>query len=705
MAEALTLAAVRALLQTGSDVEDWFGVLRLLAAHSAFGPDTEDRMVRDLIIRALERRSELDGYGPLLDSIAVAAGLYPYADPSNLGVRDVLEYEAHRPIGFDDDIVFHRVQALVYHYLLNGESVILSAPTSFGKSLVIDALLASGRIRNAAVVVPTIALIDETRRRLAGRFQRRFKVVTHPQQKLGNSTVFVMTQERILDVPEFPELDLFVIDEFYKLDPAADRERAYLLNQAFYRLRRRSRQFYLLGPNIKSIPSQLDEIARIVVTDFATVALDTTRVDTTGGEEEALVALCSRLVGEPTIIFCKSPKQARDVANILLQRVEQSAPGDQVRQASEWASENYHPQWSFVKALAGGIGLHHGRLPRSLGQLVVRFFNQGDIKVLVCTSTLIEGVNTSAKNVVIFDNKIAIRKYDFFTFNNIRGRSGRMFSHFVGRVFLFHAEPDPRLRDVDFPVITQPDDMDESLSVQMEDEDLSDEARLRLSEVLDDAVLPKEDIRSSPGIDPSAQIDLARKLRAMSRQQLAMLSWQTFPTTQQLRFACDLIWEDLGGKRARTSYVRTAPQLMFRLNRLSFDGLAAMITDAVREAEEPDTAVEEVLEFARNWAGFNFPRLLMALGRIQRRVLGDRGMEPGNYAVYASMVETLFLPRTAVALEEYGVPIQVAVKLDPPVSLDGSLDSVLSALRELDLDALELTSFERGLVEDAIRAI
>jgi hypothetical protein len=39
-------------------------------------------------------------------------------------------------------------------------------------------------------------------------------------------------------------------------------------------------------------------------------------------------------------------------------------------------------------------------------QVFVHLFNENEIKVLICTSTLIEGVNTSAANVFIYDKKI-----------------------------------------------------------------------------------------------------------------------------------------------------------------------------------------------------------------------------------------------------------------------------------------------------------
>ena len=60
------------------------------------------------------------------------------------------------------------------------------------------------------------------------------------------------------------------------------------------------------------------------------------------------------------------------------------------------------------------------------------------LKYLFCTSTIIEGVNTSAKNVVIFDNKKGLNLIDFFDYSNIKGRSGRMMEHYVGKVYNFN---------------------------------------------------------------------------------------------------------------------------------------------------------------------------------------------------------------------------------------------------------------------------
>lgn len=143
---------------------------------------------------------------------------------------------------------------------MDGKSLVLSAPTSFGKSLVVDALIASGRYDIVVMIVPTIALVDETRRRL-NRFKSTHKIVTHPDQALGEKSVLVMTQERVIERNDVTHIDLLIIDEFYKLDPPQeqDSDRASALNHALYKLRKLTRQTYLLGPNIDGVEDERRE--------------------------------------------------------------------------------------------------------------------------------------------------------------------------------------------------------------------------------------------------------------------------------------------------------------------------------------------------------------------------------------------------------------------------------------------------------------
>src|SRR5690606_24008010 len=142
----------------------------------------------------------------------------------------------------------------IYRRILAGENIVLSAPTSFGKSAIIDAVISAGLYKNIVIVVPTLALIDETRRRLSV-LRGDYKLVTHLSQAPSERNIFIFTAERTVAYRQLPRVDFFVIDEFYKLDALKeDEERTVALNVAFYRLLKDEAQFYLLGPNIRRIP-------------------------------------------------------------------------------------------------------------------------------------------------------------------------------------------------------------------------------------------------------------------------------------------------------------------------------------------------------------------------------------------------------------------------------------------------------------------
>jgi len=96
---------------------------------------------------------------------------------------------------------------------------------------------------------------------------------------------------------------------------------------------------------------------------------------------------------------------------------------------------NTSDYWSLIQILTSGYGVHHGKFPKYIQKEVLKMFDEGDIDYLFCTSTIIEGVNTNAKNVIIINNSIGGNPMTPFALKNIKGRAGRYYHHFVGRVF------------------------------------------------------------------------------------------------------------------------------------------------------------------------------------------------------------------------------------------------------------------------------
>ncbi len=696
----MNLSDLRAALSAPDRiVSERFKILRSIAGLLNSERQSE---AREALLRALEHRELFDEMEPILDALVRETGLYPYAEVENLDLSDRIAYEYHRPENLEGVLVFHREQADIYRRLLGGESVILSAPTSFGKSRIIDAVIASQHYQNIVVIVPTLALIDETRRRLAA-FAQHYKIITQVSQEPADRNVFVFTAERTNAYRMFPRVDFVVIDEFYKIGALAeDKHRTVALNQAFYRLVKSGAQFYMLGPCVKEIPPGLEERFRCTFypTTFATVVSEEVAVPDSDNDIQSLVGLC-RSLSEPTLIFCRSPKRVNEVASALVNA--ELGLTSELEDAADWLARTFHPDWILPKALLSGIGIHHGKLPRSIAQFTVRAFNEEQLRFLICTSTLIEGVNTKAKNVIILDNEIAREKFDYFTFNNIKGRSGRMFEHFVGRVFLFHPPPQELLPLVDFPLFTQNADTPDSILVQMDNEDLSEESRRRIEKYRRQELLPLDVLKEHFVVEPDDLLRLAEAITMLPSEKANSLSWNRIPDFDQLKFCCELMWEYLVDRSH--AGVFSGSQLAFKANRLRTNpSVRKRVEDELAPgrfaAESADEAVERVLEFDRTWASFELPRLLSALSAVQKHVLSQRGLRPGDYSFYASQLENLFRKPFQVALEEYGLPLQITDKLSPILRDSEDIDAAISRIKSIPSDQINLEPFERELFED-----
>ena len=502
---------------------------------------------QEFVLRLLAKRTEFKGFDSMIDALVRQVGLFPYLDEEKLSLKDTIAYEIHRPTGFKENIVFHHAQAEVYYTLLKGKNVVLSAPTSFGKSLIIDSIIAFQKYLNIIIIVPTIALIDETRKRLS-KFKDLYKIITHPSQSYSNKNVFILTQERAIEMVPNIDVDFFVIDEFYKLNfqnTDQDKERCLVLNQVFYMLVKKNAQFYLSGPNIEEVTRNLlDNIEfKFIKTDYKTVISEHHNVNLKKREEAItrLIELASSLE-EPTLIFCQSPASANRVAKAFLDSkgFEKTNKNDEL---VDWLKNNYHSEWILPNSLEYAIGVHHGGVPRAIAQKCVNLFNEGKIKYLICTSTLIEGINTKAKNVIIYDNKIAKAKFDYFTFNNICGRSGRMLSYFIGHVYLFHEPPITELPLVEFPIFSQPKEVSENLLINIDEKDLKESSKVKLKKYTEQDILSQEILKKNSYIDLNKQLNLATFIHSKVDEIHSSMYWKSIPTNNQLKFVCELIWE------------------------------------------------------------------------------------------------------------------------------------------------------------------
>lgn len=661
-------------------------------------------LAQDFVLRVFARRDEFNEFNDVVIELIKQVGLYPYLKDEELSLRNMLAFEMHRVAGMNE-VVFHSSQMSVYNYLINGKNVILSAPTSFGKSLIIDSMIASRKYTNIVIIVPSIALIDETRKRLSV-FKNLYKIITNPNQKLDKRNVMVLTQERAIEVIEKVKVDFFVIDEFYKIGFRTDGDERYrILNQIFYKLVKTGAQFYLLGPNIESLKTgSLKNIHfEFIKTDFKTVVSERHQVTIHSDNErlQKLVDILKKNIEQPTLVYCKSPASANRLAAQLISyslygKVEQNAS------LVQWIRENYHPEWIFAKAIEYGIGIHHGKNPRALSQQCVKLFNDGLLRCLICTSTLIEGVNTKAKNVIIYDNKIANNKIDFFTFNNICGRSGRMFSHYIGHVYLFKEPPQPELPMVDFPIFTQDEDVPDEMLINIEEEDLTDESKKKLKIYKDQKVLSLNTLRDNSYISLNKQLELAYFIDDNINQLYELIYWKKLPKVNQLIKVCELIWRFFENRNKMIYGVKSGKQLAFRIITYQEAGsIKQFINRNYQKEKNINDTIELSLDIQRHWINFKFPRYLRSLNKIINDVLKKHGYDDlCEYGYYASLVESCFYPSYVVPFDEYGLPVQVTNKLSKKIKFSDDLDEAIQQLKRIDINNMELDEIERYFVKN-----
>lgn len=708
-----TAIELRATLSSSAWTKTPFSTLALLARNVEGDPN----LGRELTIRALNSREHLTPeYRTILDEITARTGLHPYVKDhlTSLSTRTALAHAAHEVGGEMSGFTIHTAQAKVLSYLEDGESVVLSAPTSFGKSLLIDLVISSRQFDNVVLIVPTLALVEETRRRMS-RFSDRYSVITTVGQTSSKKNIYVLTQERYLSLKDdIAEIDFFAIDEFYKLSISDDGARSTQLNEALIHLLRNSRQFFMLGPSIGSIPDTVKERlnCRVVVEKFQTVVTELIPLSAKPSKVEALATLLDNPAG-PTLIYCRSPGSSRKLLKDYLEiRNVPKTRNKELLEAADWTSTNFHSEWLVSVALIHGIGIHHGRLPRALARFMVRAFERGIINTLLCTSTLIEGVNTTAKSVVVFDNKIGgnTKKHslDFFTFNNIRGRAGRMFEHFIGNVYYFEDPPQEELPFVDIPAVNPSEDTPSSLLIRMNPDFIPESLTQKHQRIIHNGFLSFETIQSISGIEPEFMIESAKYLTELPVGSLNEFSWSNRPTYADIQVTSNIIWHQLGGSApAKLSGMRSANMMTYWIWQLYVSRSASifrreMIQNQIDREGKPDEAVETVLSFLRNWASFNYPKYLSALNEITNEILRKRGLRPANYLPFAVQIEHLFQPSSFSALEEYGLPSELAQSLvnHQVFAKEDSLDDVIKSLRRTDLARFAESRFERGMLDD-----
>jgi len=624
----------------------------------------QEAEARNELIKLLDRQTrEGFSYSPLINHLIRETGLYPYLDIATASWVDRFIYEAFKvDIGQNEPVTLHREQSAVLRKLLEGTNLAVSAPTSFGKSFVIDAYISIKKPKNVLIIVPTVALTDETRRRLQKKFSTTYKIITTSDALLSERNLFVFPQERAIHYCNIiKELDLLVIDEFYKASQSFDKERAPALVRAMLKLGEIAKQRYYLAPNITSInenPFTTDMV--FLKLDFNTVFLQKYDLykEILKDEDKKSEYLLDILRSKKTrsLIYAGSYSNVERVANLLNASTPEIG-SELLNSFAGWLSINYDRNWKLTSLIKRGTGIHTGQLHRSLSQIQVHLFEvENGLHNIISTSSIIEGVNTSAENVIIWSNKNGRPLLNDFTYRNIIGRSGRMFKHFVGNVYILESPPPPKDTQLELGF---PDEVLGDIDEQLYKKDLTTEQVAKI-------VSYKTEMTKLLGSEAFARIQAENSFMTSDISLLRDIAMDMFENKQ--------VWRGLA--YLNSPDVEAWDRMLYKIIRLwpgvwestytSFVGFIkalsrnweSSIPDILDELDSLSIGVDQFFKLER-LVTYKLAALLNDVNILQKEIIRD-GVD---ISPYIARVSRGFLPSCVYQLEEYGLPRMISKKL------------------------------------------
>jgi replicative superfamily II helicase len=402
----------------------------------------------------------------------------------NLNTFSSLLYES--TLYTNENLKVHKYQMKIMDLFEIGKlnRYFLSASTSFGKTHIVFEIIKKMSYGNIVLIFPTIALLSENLEKLISDvnyeyFIDKYKIHTLSEvSEFETNNLFIYTPERFLSFkeknPSTIKFDFAFIDEIYKIDneyilddevKENERDVAYRLS-VFYALENNV-DVLLAGPYIDFFDSSRNgynssfdnflvqnEIKLLNYNQYEIVSKSYKDIKSkkhievdkylqfvfeNNKKSDRLIEIIRKIneINENTIVYCSTRNYTETNAITLLEsNIFKNHSDNNYSEFINHISKNFGKDWTIVKALHKGIGVHHGLIPKYIQKEIISLFNSGQIKVLISTTTITEGVNTSAKNLIVLHSKKGDKDLKKFDAKNIAGRAGRFLYHYLGRVIV-----------------------------------------------------------------------------------------------------------------------------------------------------------------------------------------------------------------------------------------------------------------------------
>ncbi|USG67337.1 DEAD/DEAH box helicase [Brevibacillus ruminantium] len=621
--------------------------------------------------------------------------------------------------------VLTRDQKRVFEDFKRFRRLVVSAPTSFGKSRIISEIITHNSYNNIAIILPTIALLNETYLSLRKNpaISLRYKLINTLTQSFGDSSnIFILTPEKMdLLLDSYPQLniDFFTMDEIYKIQD--DDDRKHVFTHCLYRLSKMNADFYLIGPYFQDFSKKFLErtnakfrrySAEIVQKDTIDISVinyheefnvSTHKFKKLKDNDRNLINIAKKVDGQ-TLVYLGRKDTVETRAKRLAEKLEGS---EQSSELIDYIKTTINEDWSLVHCLQKGVAFHHSAIPKYIQTEIVDAFNNGSIDILVCTSTLTEGVNTSAKNIMIFDNTKGDKPLTGFDVKNIKGRAGRFLSHFVGRVIALEPLSEEKDKEsIDFSYYDNKSLSPEE-AIQVDKGDLFDENlknRNEMEKVLGEWNIPIELIKRNKFIPIHNQVSLINELRCDPNIMPYLLFASIYPKKEQFNLILFLCHRHLFNDKDKNDrnfwlgnlgrltkfYIYRSPSLKELIN--------------TQNGKSIDTKVRNAFALISKYFEFALPKYFSTFEQIFNFVYREKyGVQDAiSLKALITKLEFGYVDKHEIALKEAGVPVNIINKISNGFLDCDSIDKIKAKLALNPNLTGNLSQYEKRILEKYI---
>ena len=422
----------------------------------------------------------------MIISIGELYGYYSYINYNQIEIDNSEKIRRNMYKSYDNKIYYNSGQLSLLNQIVMYNKVFISAPTTFGKTKLVLEYISKeySKLNNILFIVPTNSLAEELYIKLLNfnhNIQSKYHITTNPKLD-GIRNILILTPEKYMLLLESknPSFDLYIMDESYKIeDNTEEYDKEDPLNSRSSKFRKvmeilaqKNKKVIYLSPytyisddsmsrffdkyDIKKIDRKEKYVNKEYIKIEDSVDFKSNIRKDIKGYQKGLGGIDKATFIVPelknsTIVYVRYPKDALDFIERINITFDINSISDRFKKFIKHIEENYEfeeSKWYILEGLKKGIGIYVSPMPRYIKREIIDLFNNNELNILVVTSAFAEGVNSSAKNIVITNDIVGSNiKMTPLDLLNLSGRAGRFGIHSMGNIYSVKEEIHKRLID------------------------------------------------------------------------------------------------------------------------------------------------------------------------------------------------------------------------------------------------------------------